>query len=70
LRLRGGWALGGSLPGDWLWGLALVGIQLDHACRTALDNWAERHSTAGPDAIRLHDLPERPGAGRVRAPAG
>ncbi|MFF5426580.1 MULTISPECIES: SulP family inorganic anion transporter [unclassified Streptomyces] len=60
-----------SLPRDRPVELDLSGIQhLDHACRTALENWAERHSTAGPDAIRLHDVPGRPGAERVSAPAG
>ncbi|MFG3345724.1 SulP family inorganic anion transporter [Streptomyces sp. NPDC048018] len=40
---------------------------LDHACRTALEAWAARHSPHGPAAVRLHALPERPGASE---PAG
>ncbi|MFE5297701.1 SulP family inorganic anion transporter [Streptomyces sp. NPDC056632] len=35
---------------------------LDHACRTALEAWAARHSPHGPDAVRLHAVPERPRA--------
>ncbi|WP_329427827.1 SulP family inorganic anion transporter [Streptomyces sp. NBC_01268] len=32
---------------------------LDHACRTALEAWAARHSPHDPGAIRVHSLPER-----------
>ncbi|MEV0453011.1 SulP family inorganic anion transporter [Streptomyces sp. NPDC050600] len=32
---------------------------LDHACRTALEAWAARHSPHDPDAIRVRFLPER-----------
>lgn len=31
---------------------------LDHACRTALEAWAARHSPHDPNAIRLHHLPD------------
>jgi ABC-type transporter Mla MlaB component len=34
--------------------LDLSGLHhLDHACRTALENWAERHSAAGTTPVRL-----------------
>ncbi|KKZ71674.1 SulP family inorganic anion transporter [Streptomyces showdoensis] len=32
---------------------------LDHACRTALEAWAARHSPHDPEAIRLRSLPDR-----------
>ncbi|MDV9192697.1 SulP family inorganic anion transporter [Streptomyces sp. SR27] len=57
-----------ALPRDRPVELDLSGLHhLDHACRAALEGWAARHSTAGPEAVRLHALPEprpaRPGDG-------
>jgi MFS superfamily sulfate permease-like transporter len=43
-----------ALPQDRPVELNLSGLHhLDHACRTALENWAERHSTAGTEPVRL-----------------
>ncbi|GAA2729447.1 SulP family inorganic anion transporter [Streptomyces nogalater] len=43
-----------SLPQDRPVRLDLSGLHhLDHACRLALDNWAERHSAAGTDPVKL-----------------
>ncbi|MFJ8358315.1 SulP family inorganic anion transporter [Streptomyces sp. NPDC093984] len=43
-----------ALPQDRPVELDLSGLHhLDHACRTALDNWAERHSMAGTEPVRL-----------------
>ncbi|MGW3175108.1 SulP family inorganic anion transporter [Streptomyces sp. NPDC001153] len=43
-----------SLPQDRPVRLDLSGLHhLDHACRTALENWAERHSTLGTEPVRL-----------------
>ncbi|MET8563201.1 SulP family inorganic anion transporter [Streptomyces flaveolus] len=43
-----------SLPQDRPVRLDLSGLHhLDHACRTALDNWAARHSTAGTEPVEL-----------------
>ncbi|WP_369392606.1 SulP family inorganic anion transporter [Streptomyces sp. CG1] len=43
-----------SLPEDRPVRLDLSGLHhLDHACRTALENWAERHSAAGPEPVRV-----------------
>ncbi|MFG2551241.1 SulP family inorganic anion transporter [Streptomyces sp. NPDC048581] len=43
-----------SLPQDRPVELDLSGLHhLDHACRTALENWAERHSAAGTDPVRV-----------------
>lgn len=43
-----------SLPRDRPVELHLAGLHhLDHACRTALDTWAERHSTAETEPVRL-----------------
>ncbi|GGU87169.1 sulfate transporter [Streptomyces filipinensis] len=43
-----------SLPQDRPVCLDLAGLHhLDHACRTALENWAERHSAAGTEPVRL-----------------
>ncbi|MDG9717876.1 SulP family inorganic anion transporter [Streptomyces sp. DH24] len=52
-----------ALPQDRPIELDLSGLHhLDHACRTALESWAERHSAAGTDPVRL-----TAGEGRVRA---
>ncbi|MFF4885153.1 SulP family inorganic anion transporter [Streptomyces nigra] len=43
-----------ALPQDRPVELDLSGLHhLDHACRTALENWAERHSAAGTAPVRL-----------------
>ncbi|GGZ88769.1 SulP family inorganic anion transporter [Streptomyces echinoruber] len=43
-----------ALPQDRPIELDLSGLHhLDHACRTALRNWAERHSTAGTEPVRV-----------------
>ncbi|MGW2645162.1 SulP family inorganic anion transporter [Streptomyces sp. NPDC001393] len=43
-----------SLPKDRPVRLDLSGLHhLDHACRTALENWAERHSAVGTEPVRL-----------------
>ncbi|GAA4013809.1 SulP family inorganic anion transporter [Streptomyces sp. NBC_01352] len=43
-----------SLPQDRPVELDLSGLHhLDHACRTALENWAERHSAVGTDPVRV-----------------
>ncbi|MFD8376124.1 SulP family inorganic anion transporter [Streptomyces sp. NPDC059688] len=43
-----------SLPEDRPVRLDLSGLHhLDHACRTALENWAERHSAAGTEPVQV-----------------
>ncbi|MFE5243935.1 MULTISPECIES: SulP family inorganic anion transporter [unclassified Streptomyces] len=43
-----------ALPTDRPIALDLSGLHhLDHACRTALENWAERHSSSGTEPVRL-----------------
>ncbi|MFJ2155556.1 SulP family inorganic anion transporter [Streptomyces sp. NPDC087856] len=43
-----------ALPQDRPVELHLSGLHhLDHACRTALENWAERHSSAGTEPVKL-----------------
>ncbi|MEU0150241.1 SulP family inorganic anion transporter [Streptomyces sp. NPDC006288] len=43
-----------ALPDDRPIALDLSGLHhLDHACRTALENWAERHSASGTEPVRL-----------------
>ncbi|MER7621171.1 SulP family inorganic anion transporter [Streptomyces sp. NPDC126503] len=43
-----------SLPQDRPVELDLSGLHhLDHACRTALENWAERHSETGIEPVKL-----------------
>ncbi|GGT10798.1 SulP family inorganic anion transporter [Streptomyces chromofuscus] len=43
-----------SLPQDRPIELDLSGLHhLDHACRTALESWAERHSTAGTEPVKV-----------------
>ncbi|WP_299527616.1 SulP family inorganic anion transporter [uncultured Streptomyces sp.] len=52
-----------GLPRDRPVELDLTGLHhLDHACRTAMENWAERHSAAGTDPVRLTELPSASGA--------
>ncbi|MDQ1007368.1 MFS superfamily sulfate permease-like transporter [Streptomyces sp. V4I23] len=43
-----------ALPQDRPVELNLSGLHhLDHACRTALENWAERHSETGTDPVKV-----------------
>ncbi|MFF7867922.1 SulP family inorganic anion transporter [Streptomyces qaidamensis] len=43
-----------SLPQDRPVELDLSGLHhLDHACRTALESWAERHSAAGTEPVKI-----------------
>ncbi|TXS15381.1 MULTISPECIES: SulP family inorganic anion transporter [Streptomyces] len=43
-----------ALPKDRPVSLDLSGLHhLDHACRTALENWAERHSSSDTEPVRL-----------------
>ncbi|WP_031050745.1 SulP family inorganic anion transporter [Streptomyces sp. NRRL F-5650] len=43
-----------ALPKDRPVELDLSGLHhLDHACRTALENWAERHSATGTDPVKV-----------------
>ncbi|MFC8228915.1 SulP family inorganic anion transporter [Streptomyces sp. NPDC057287] len=43
-----------ALPEDRPIDLDLSGLHhLDHACRTALESWAERHSSSGTEPVRL-----------------
>jgi MFS superfamily sulfate permease-like transporter len=43
-----------SLPEDRPVELDLTGLHhLDHACATALENWAERHGTTGTDPVKV-----------------
>ncbi|NUS26303.1 MAG: SulP family inorganic anion transporter [Streptomyces sp.] len=43
-----------ALPQDHPVELDLSGLHhLDHACRTALENWAERHSAVGTEPVRV-----------------
>jgi MFS superfamily sulfate permease-like transporter len=45
-----------ALPHDRPIELDLSGLHhLDHACRTALENWAERHSAVGTEPVRMTD---------------
>ncbi|MFJ8332650.1 SulP family inorganic anion transporter [Streptomyces sp. NPDC094437] len=49
-----------ALPQDRPVELDLSGLHhLDHACRTALENWAERHSEAGTEPVRMTAEPAR-----------
>ncbi|MFF7971022.1 SulP family inorganic anion transporter [Streptomyces sp. NPDC007905] len=50
-----------ALPQDRPVRLDLSGLHhLDHACRTALENWAERHSAAGTEPVRVTARSEEP----------
>ncbi|GGS44876.1 sulfate transporter [Streptomyces daghestanicus] len=68
-----------SLPQDRPIELDLTGLHhLDHACRTALENWAERHSATGTDPVKVtgptrpagRATAERPSAEHTAAPTG
>ncbi|CAL9630255.1 SulP family inorganic anion transporter [Streptomyces sp. enrichment culture] len=49
-----------ALPQDRPVELDLSGLHhLDHACRTALENWAERHSATGTDPVKVTEKPEK-----------
>ncbi|MFJ9426586.1 SulP family inorganic anion transporter [Streptomyces sp. NPDC101249] len=49
-----------ALPQDRPVELDLSGLHhLDHACRTALENWAERHSAVGTEPVRMTAEPAR-----------
>ncbi|MEE1820234.1 SulP family inorganic anion transporter [Streptomyces sp. SP18ES09] len=49
-----------ALPGDRRVVLDLSGVHhIDHACRAALETWAERHSGADPEAVRAATPPTR-----------
>jgi len=50
-----------ALPQDRPVELDLSGLHhLDHACRTALENWAGRHSAVGTEPVRVTAKPARP----------
>ncbi|MFE1310880.1 SulP family inorganic anion transporter [Streptomyces sp. NPDC058755] len=54
-----------SLPQDRPVRLDLSGLHhLDHACRTALENWAERHSATGIEPVEV-TAPEEPARATV-----
>ncbi len=57
-----------SLPQDRPVELDLSGLHhLDHACRTALENWAERHSATGTEPVKVTEPVESPAAEKVTA---
>ncbi|MEU6486647.1 SulP family inorganic anion transporter [Streptomyces sp. NPDC046887] len=62
-----------ALPKDRPIELDLTGLRhLDHACRTALENWALRHHGAGAEPVPMTepgpvDLPAQPGEARPPA---
>ncbi|MFF8391740.1 SulP family inorganic anion transporter, partial [Cellulosimicrobium funkei] len=50
-----------SLPQDRPVELDLSGLHhLDHACRTALENWAARHSATGTEPVKVTEPEEAP----------
>ncbi|MEU5538840.1 SulP family inorganic anion transporter [Streptomyces sp. NPDC020362] len=58
-----------SLPQDRPVRLDLSGLHhLDHACRTALENWAERHSATGTEPVRVTAPAPPREAARTTAP--
>ncbi|MEU9987238.1 SulP family inorganic anion transporter [Streptomyces sp. NPDC048045] len=58
-----------SLPQDRPVRLDLSGLHhLDHACRTALQNWAERHSATGTEPVRVTSPTAPREAARTAAP--
>ncbi|MCG7203084.1 SulP family inorganic anion transporter [Streptomyces arenae] len=59
-----------SLPQDRPIRVDLSGLHhLDHACRTALESWAERHSDAGTEPVRVSAEPVPSGAEPAKLPA-
>ncbi|MGW1951320.1 SulP family inorganic anion transporter [Streptomyces sp. NPDC001920] len=50
-----------NLPQDRPVEVDLSGLHhLDHACRTALENWAERHSAVGTEPVRVTEAEPEP----------
>ncbi|MFJ3336515.1 SulP family inorganic anion transporter [Streptomyces sp. NPDC086766] len=59
-----------ALPPDRPVELDLSGLHhLDHACRTALESWAERHSAAGTEPVKVTAPPVKVAAPRAAAAA-
>ncbi len=61
-----------ALPKDRPVEVDLSGLHhLDHACRTALESWAERHSASGIDPVKVTEAGAETGreSGRATAPA-
>ncbi|MGK5694778.1 SulP family inorganic anion transporter [Streptomyces sp. URMC 128] len=57
-----------SLPQDRPVELDLSGLHhLDHACRTALESWAERHSATGTEPVKVTEPEPAPEAEKVTA---
>ncbi|CAM5636390.1 putative sulfate transporter YchM [Streptomyces afghaniensis 772] [Streptomyces afghaniensis] len=57
-----------SLPQDRPVELDLSGLHhLDHACRTALESWAERHSATGTEPVKVREPEPAPEAEKVTA---
>jgi MFS superfamily sulfate permease-like transporter len=55
-----------ALPQDRPVELDLSGLHhLDHACRTALESWAERHSAAGTEPVKVREPVPAPVAEKV-----
>ncbi|MEU0738749.1 SulP family inorganic anion transporter [Streptomyces sp. NPDC006134] len=60
-----------SLPQDRPVELDLSGLHhLDHACRTALENWAERHSATATEPVKVTEPAVRGEAAEPAAKAG
>ncbi len=58
-----------SLPQDRPVELDLKGLHhLDHACRTALESWAERHSATGTEPVKVTQAQAAPDGETVSAP--
>ncbi|WP_344600263.1 SulP family inorganic anion transporter [Streptomyces glaucus] len=58
-----------ALPQDRPVELDLSGLHhLDHACRTALEDWAERHSRVGTDPVKVTEPPKAAGRAEVAEP--
>jgi MFS superfamily sulfate permease-like transporter len=57
-----------ALPQDRPVELNLSGLHhLDHACRTALENWAERHSATGTEPVKVTETEASPRSEKVTA---
>jgi ABC-type transporter Mla MlaB component len=55
-----------ALPQDRPVELDLSGLHhLDHACRTALESWAERHSATGTEPVKVTEPELSPEAEKV-----
>ncbi|MFE5591423.1 SulP family inorganic anion transporter [Streptomyces sp. NPDC056549] len=60
-----------ALPSDRRVVLDLSGVHhLDHACRAALETWAERHSGADAEAVRAATTPNRPEGAAAASASG